>query len=1271
MSKSHLPLVSFAIPSYNHERYISEMLDSCIAQTYPNIEIIIVDDASTDNSRLVIEEYAQRYPKIVRAEFNATNLGQALTARNAVKLTQGDYIAGIGSDDVSLPHRIASGVEILMSNPTLGAVFSKAEIIDEASRTIDSPVAEVFNCECDDIRWRLLSGNFLCGPSMLARGDLIRNVSPNPNLRYVEDFDQSLRILDTHELLRVDEVWVKYRSHGKNLSINALDNIPFAGNYETAICILSALSRWPIEKLFSFKSPEGTFEHKRERALAHCSLARHCIQMDDALFGRPFLLTSEAYRQLLIATENDPRNDQALELFSEVWRRLGDHSRALGKKPIAFVDWQNQQKNVAPASDNGPNFASTSYHAPDSTDVDRSSTQQRRYQQWQLNRTRIAGEVLVTVRDESQVNSLLNFQLCIRLAKGQESALADTIDSLSCQHHQNWHLDIVTDLATPDSMDNISCIGWHRASCEEHKFIIDQLVAQRECDWCIEIPPGVKLDPLYLWRLSAEIYADPTKRCFFVDDDCFDTANHRFAPRFKPGCNPSALESSDLAGPICISRETWISVDGCTSASGSPWFAQLLKTAKKFGWGSIKHIPDMLISYPEQFPTNTEACLTALLEHIDYNTTKSEIVAATPRSWNIRHGLDSTPKVTIVIISTGQLDMLSRCHDSLLKNTSYKNIELLISIDEHHIDPDTKSWLNKINNDVLCTRKIISRSKNKPNHASLCNAAINSADGELIILIKENCVVIQNNWLDELVRTAMQPGIAGVSPRIIQPGTALVENSGSILGLNGIADSPYREEAKLSEPGYLDSISVTHDVSALYPSCMMTHKSSYQQAGGMDDESFGNYFSHLDLSIKLRKNGGRLIYQPLSNIVDCEFSRSSFDKNSISIAERLKSEAQARNLLFKKWKNEVAVDPYWNKNLSLCKLTPEVEVDYIADWNITPTKLPRIFANPISNGQGDFRITSPLNALRRAGLASACIWRQAMGNPRYHSASEMLRLSPDAIIVQNYIHDTALSALDNWDSTKCRPFTVYTLDDLITEMDSSNPFRKYIPANSRARLKYALERCDRLVVSTDYLAESYKNLCADIKIVPNRLEQTIWLPLHSKKRVATRPRIGWAGGSTHQGDLLMLKEIIEQTRHEADWIFFGMCPDEIKPLLAEYHPLIRFEEYPAHLASLSFDIAVAPLTQTAFNRGKSNLRLLEYGILGIPVVCTDIEPYKNSPACKVSNFVQAWVEAIRARIHDPEAREREGAELRRWVLNGFLLENHLAEWLDAHTQSSS
>lgn len=215
------------------------------------------------------------------------------------------------------------------------------------------------------------------------------------------------------------------------------------------------------------------------------------------------------------------------------------------------------------------------------------------------------------------------------------------------------------------------------------------------------------------------------------------------------------------------------------------------------------------------------------------------------------------------------------------------------------------------------------------------------------------------------------------------------------------------------------------------------------------------------------------------------------------------------------------------------------------------------------------------------------------------------------------------------------------------------------------RHRLALAQCDRLTVSTEPLADACRRWISDIRVVPNRLEKARWGHLHNQRRAGPKPRVGWAGAQQHHGDLAFIAEVVKQTHNEIDWIFFGMCLEELQPYVREVHDWVHLNDYPTKLATLNLDLAVAPLELHPFNEAKSNLRILEHGILGRPMICTEIYPYRNAPVCTVANNTQAWLEAIRARVNDLDAAEKEGDALRAWVLKHYMLDDHTEEWLNA------
>lgn len=373
--------------------------------------------------------------------------------------------------------------------------------------------------------------------------------------------------------------------------------------------------------------------------------------------------------------------------------------------------------------------------------------------------------------------------------------------------------------------------------------------------------------------------------------------------------------------------------------------------------------------------------------------------------------------------------------------------------------------------------------------------------------------------------------------------------------------------------------------------------------------------------------------------------------------------AHDKDRFYQRWLPKVAQDPAYNRNFSLKLSGFGFESGKRGGWDpFISRTLPSVLGLPINVGAvGHYRVTQPFNELERAG------WIQGRITYGVPDTIELQRLQPDTVIFQcRYSADSVpeFQGVKRFSNAR----RIYELDDYIIEVPEKNAHARNMPTNMRERVSQGIALCDRVVVSTEPLADALSSMHSDIRVVPNMLAASLWAGLQGQRQTSARPRVGWAGGTSHRGDLELILDVVKTLADEVDWVFFGMCPELLRPYVKEFHPSVPLQMYPRKLASLNLDLALAPLEINLFNDCKSNLRLLEYGACGFPVICTDTKAYRGYlPCTRVSdNSTREWLDAIRMHLADPGASYRQGDALREVVLSDYVLtENNLQLWANA------
>jgi len=208
------PLVSIVIPSYNHGRYLEAAIDSILAQDYPRVELIVIDDGSTDGSPEVLKKYGTRFHWEIQP-----NQGQVATLNKAWLMSRGEILAWLGADDLLLPDAVSTSVKHLTASPDVVLTYCDFNLIDPKGRFIR-------RVRTPEFRYSDMVVKAACPPgpgAFFRRSAFLTTGLWDSSLKIMLDYDYWLKLGLQGPFLRIPRVLALYRVHPGQETFSTMD----------------------------------------------------------------------------------------------------------------------------------------------------------------------------------------------------------------------------------------------------------------------------------------------------------------------------------------------------------------------------------------------------------------------------------------------------------------------------------------------------------------------------------------------------------------------------------------------------------------------------------------------------------------------------------------------------------------------------------------------------------------------------------------------------------------------------------------------------------------------------------------------------------------------------------------------------------------------------------------------------------------------------------------------------------------------------------------
>jgi len=427
------------------------------------------------------------------------------------------------------------------------------------------------------------------------------------------------------------------------------------------------------------------------------------------------------------------------------------------------------------------------------------------------------------------------------------------------------------------------------------------------------LPATGQLAEQALYELAVAVLEAPELAVLYADEDRIDAAGRRHAAWLKGDFDPDLLLGQDLFGGFAAYRRDLLRLlGGLRAEMGEAAGHDLaLRAAAAVGPARVRHIPALLWhAGPEAAAPDPAAHRHAAQAALAAAGEDAQVAPAplAPHWARVVRALPEPPPLVSVIVPTrDRAGLLAACATGVLERTDYPAIEFLV-VDNGSTEAETLALFGRLR---LDPRVRILAAPGPFNYSALNNQAAAVARGEILLLLNNDIEVIEPGWLRELVSHAVRPEVGAVGAKLLYADGRL-QHGGVVCGVGGVADH-YLLRAARDDPGAEGSLALVRAAGAVTGACLALRRDVFDQVGGLDARSLAVAFNDVDLCVRIRQAGYRVLWTPFAALYHLE----SASRGQDLAPEKARRFAGEIATMQRRWGQALLKDPFYSPWLSL------------------------------------------------------------------------------------------------------------------------------------------------------------------------------------------------------------------------------------------------------------------------------------------------------------------------------------------------------------------